>query len=399
MGGSVGIPRSIARPKRLTARFVTAVTRPGRYGDGRGGHGLSLLVKPTRSGRLSKTWAQRLRIDGKDFNIGLGPYPVVTLAEARKAALENRRATFQGRDPRGGDTPTFAEAARYVIDLRRAAWKQGSKSEAQWRASLEAYAYPVIGNLPVDEVTTAHVLAVLTPIWNGKRVTAQRLRGRISYVMKWCIGRGYRSEDPAGGAITAALPQNAGRKQHFAALPHQEVAGAIAKVRAARIWPGIRLAFQFQVLTAARAAEVRRATWDEIDREERVWNVPAEHMKSGRSHRVPLSAQALGVLREARRLPPASNLLFPSPRGGTMGRNAPATLAHRLGLGCVPHGFRSSFRDWAAEAGVGREIAEAALAHVVQDPVEAAYRRTDFFAQRRAVMERWGVYVMRGAPA
>ena len=385
----------MTRPKRLTASFVRAVKRPGRYGDGRGGHGLSLLVKPTKSGRLSKTWAQRLRINGRDINLGLGPYPVVTLAEARNAALENRRATFRGRDPRTGGTPTFEEAAQYVIGLRRATWRPGSKSEAQWKASLEAYAYPVIGDIPVDEVTTAHVLAVLTPIWNRKRVTARRLRGRISYVMKWCIGRGYRGEDPAGGAITAALPQHAGHKRHFAALPHPEVAGAIAKVRAAKSWPGIKLAFQFQVLTAARAAEVRRATGDEIDWDRRVWNVPAEHMKSGREHRVPLSRPALDVLRDARRLSSPSNLLFPSPRGGTMGRNAPATLAQRLKLGCVPHGFRSSFRDWTAETGVSREVAEAALAHVVQDPVEAAYRRTDFFEQRRSVMEKWGDYVMR----
>ncbi len=384
------------RPKRLTASFVRAVTRPGRYGDGRGGHGLSLLVKPTKSGRTSKTWSQRLRIDGKAVNIGLGPYPVVTLADARRAALENRRLTWHGKDPRKGRTPTFAEAARHVIRLRRASWRTGGKSEEQWKSSLEAYVHPVIGNMRVDEITTAHVLAVLTPIWNAKRVTAQRLRGRISYVMKWCIGRGYRTTDPAGDAITTVLPHNMGRKQHFRALPHREVAGAIAKVRAAKTRPGITLAFQFQVLTAARAAEIRRATWDEIDWAKRVWTVPAEHMKAGRRHRVPLSTEALAVLREARKLPPGANLLFPSPNGGPMGRNAPATLANRLQLGCVPHGFRSSFRDWAAETGVRREVAEAALAHVVLDPVEAAYRRTDLFEQRRSVMERWGAYVMNG---
>ncbi len=385
----------MTRPKRLTARFVKEVKRYGRYGDGRGGHGLSLLVKPTKSGRLSKTWSQRLRINGRVVNIGLGPYPVVTLGDARRAAIENRRATFRGEDPRTGDTPTFAKAARSVIRLRRASWRPGSKSEAQWKASLETYAFPVIGDLPVDEVTTAHVLAVLTPIWNRKRVTAQRLRSRISYVMRWCVGRGYRAEDPAGDAITAALPHNVDRKRHLTALPHQKVAKAIARVRAAKTWPGIRLAFQFQVLTAARAAEIRKATWNEIDWTERVWNVPAEHMKAGRRHRVPLSTQARDVLHEARKLSSAANLLFPSSRGGTMGRNAPATLARRLQLGCVPHGFRSSFRDWAAEAGVSRELAEAALAHVVQDPVEAAYRRTDLFEQRRVVMERWGAYVMQ----
>ncbi len=389
----------MTRPKRLTARFVQTVKRPGRYGDGRGGHGLSLLVKPTRSGRLSKTWSQRLRIDGKPVNIGLGPYPVVTLAEARRAALENRRATFHGKDPRAGATPTFAEAVQQVIRLRRASWRRGSKSEAQWRASLETYAFPVMGNMQVDEITTAHVLAVLTPIWNGKRVTAMRLRARISQVMKWCIGRGYRRRDPADEAVIAALPRDVGRKQHLAALPHQEVAGAIARVRAAKSWPGIRLAFQFQVLTAARAGEIRKATWDEIAWDERLWNVPAEHMKAGRRHRVPLSTQALGVLCEARDLPSSARLVFSSRRGGMIGRNAPANLARRLELGCVPHGFRSSFRDWAAETEVSREVAEAALAHAVQDPVEAAYRRTDLFEQRRSVMERWGAYVMKEALA
>lgn len=387
----------MTRPKRLTARFVRGVKRPGRYGDGRGGFGLSLLVKPTSSGRLSKTWAQRLRIDGRAVNIGLGAFPAVTLADARRAALDNRRVTLQGKDPRarGTRTPTFAEAVRQVIRLRRASWRRGSNSESQWRASLETYAFPVIGNKPVDEITTAHVLAILTPIWKGKRVTAQRLRARISYVMKWSIGRGYRNENPAARAVTAVLPRDAGHRKHLPALPHRKVAGAIAKVRAAKSWPGIRLAFQFQVLTAARAGEVRKATWDEIDWTGRAWNIPADHTKAGRPHRVPLSGQALGVLREARELPSTSNLVFPSTRGGMIGRNAPARLAHRLELGCVPHGFRSSFRDWAAEAGVGREIAEAALAHAVQDPVEAAYRRTDLFEQRRSVMERWGAYVAR----
>ena len=171
----------MTRPKRLTARFVRGVKCAGRYGDGRGGFGLSLLVRPTSSGRLSKTWAQRLHIDGRAVNIGLGAYPLVTLADARRAALENRRVTLQGKDPRASDAgaPTFAEAARHVIRLRRASWRRGSKSEAQWKASLETYAFPVIGNKPVDDITTAHVLAVLTPIWNGKRVTAQRLRARI----------------------------------------------------------------------------------------------------------------------------------------------------------------------------------------------------------------------------
>lgn len=382
------------RPKRLSATFVKAVSRPGRYGDGRGGHGLSLLVKPTKSGRLSKTWAQRLRINGKQVNIGLGPYPVVTLEEARQAVLANRRVTYQGGDPRNGDVQTFAEAAEHVIRLRRASWRPGSKSEAQWRASLETYVFPLIGDKPTDEITTADILAILTSIWNEKRVTAQRLRSRISAIMKWCIGRGHRTDNPAGDAITGALPQERRHKRHYRALHHADVAEALARVRAAEGWPGIRLALQFKVLTAARTAEVRKATWYEIDRASRVWNIPAAHMKSGRGHRVPLSTRALEVLREARALPPESGLIFPSSRGGMTGRNSLTSLAHRLRLGCVPHGFRSSFRDWTADSGVSREVAEAALAHVVQDPVEAAYRRTDLFELRRTVMQDWADYVM-----
>lgn len=381
------------RPKRLTAVFVKAVRRAGRYGDGRGGHGLSLLVKPTRSGRLSKTWSQRLRINGRAVNIGLGPYPVVSLAEARGAALENRRVSFRGDDPRSGDIPTFAAAAEQVIRLRRGTWRAGGKSEDQWRASLETYAYPVMGAKRVDRIKTSHVLAVLTPIWTGKRVTAQRVRGRVSTVMKWCIGRGYRTDNPAADALAAALPQNGVRKQHLRALPHSEVAGAMARVRVADAWPGTRLAFQFLVLTAARVSEVRNATWDEIDPLRRAWTIPAERMKAGRQHRVPLSVQVLDLIREARCAAGSSELIFPGVRGGRFGRNALTRLARDLQLGCVPHGFRSSFRDWTAESGVSREIAEAALAHAVQDPVEAAYRRTDLFEQRRDVMERWGAYV------
>lgn len=381
------------RPKRLTAAFVKAVRRAGRYGDGRGGHGLSLLVKPTRSGRLSKTWSQRLRINGRAVNIGLGPYPVVSLAEARGAALENRRVSFRGGDPRSGDIPTFAAAVEQVIRLRRGSWRAGGKSEKQWRASLETYAYPVMGAKRVDQIKTSHVLAVLTPIWTKKRVTAQRVRVRASTVMKWCIGRGYRTDNPAGGAIAAALPQSGTRKQHLKALPHSEVARAMARVRAADAWPGTRLAFQFLVLTAARASEVRNATWDEIDPSRRSWTIPAERMKAGRQHRVPLSAQVLDLIREARCAAGSSEFIFPGVRGGRFGRNALTRLAPDLQLGCVPHGFRSSFRDWTAESGVSREIAEAALAHSVQDPVEAAYRRTDLFEQRRDVMERWGAYV------
>ena len=182
----------MVRPKQLSAAFVKTVRRPGRYGDGRGGHGLSLLVKPTTTARLSKTWAQRLYIAGRAVNIGLGSYPIVTLAEARRRALANRRTVARGGDPRGGGIPTFAEAAHKVIAIHRESWRPGGKSEAQWRASLRDYAMPHLGTKRVDQVTTSDVLAVLVPIWSSKSETARRVRQRIGSIMKWAVAEGYR---------------------------------------------------------------------------------------------------------------------------------------------------------------------------------------------------------------
>ena len=198
----------MTRPKRLSAAFVKTVKRPGRYGDGRGGHGLSLLVKPTTTGRLSKTWAQRLQISGRAVNIGLGSYPVVMLAEARRKALANRRTVALGGDPRGGGIPTFAEAVDKVIVIHRDSWRPGSKSEAQWRASLRDYAARRLGDKRVDQITTSDVLAVLVPVWSAKRETARRVRQRIGAVMKWAVAEGYREDNPAGDAIGAALPRH-----------------------------------------------------------------------------------------------------------------------------------------------------------------------------------------------
>ena len=197
------------RPKKLSASFVKTVNRPGRYGDGRGGFGLSLLVKPTTTGRLSKTWSQRLRIHGRSVNIGLGAYPVVTLAEAREVALANRRTVARGRDPRSGGVPTFAEAVETVIAIHSPSWRSRGKYEANWRGTLRNHALPRIGHKPVSAITTADVMGVLLAddFWNSKRVTAQRVRQRIGAVMKWAVAQGYREDNPAGDAISAALPQ------------------------------------------------------------------------------------------------------------------------------------------------------------------------------------------------
>ena len=285
------------RPKQLNATFVKTIRRPGRYGDGRGGHGLSLLVKPTKTDRLSKTWAQRLRINGRTVNIGLGSFPVVTLAEARKKALANRRVVAQGGDPRGGGIPTFEDASERVINVFRASWKPGGGSEKQWRSSMRRYVFPRIGRKRVDKINTADVMGVLLAddFWNQKRETARRVRQRIGQVMKWGRGPGLSGRQPGWPTrFGAALPKNGGRRKHFKALPHAEVASALAKVRRSRAWTGTKLAIHFMVYTATRPGETRLATWDEIDLETATWTIPGKRMKGGREHRVPLSPQALG---------------------------------------------------------------------------------------------------------
>ena len=384
------------RPYRLSARFVATVQQPGRYGDGRGSGGLSLLVKHTARGQLAKSWAQRISVDGRQRNLGLGSWPHVRLAEAREKCALNLAARRRGElvTGRKRTVPTFEEAVEKVIAVHRAGWKGGSRSEKDWRATLRDYAMPKLGGRPVDRINTADVMAVLLPIWNEKRVTARRVRQRISTVMHWAVAQGYREDNPAGEAIGAALPKNGVRPRHLAALPYAEVAGALEQVRGSGAYPGTVLVFEFLVLTACRSGEVRGAQWEEIDLEGREWRIPPERMKTGREHRVPLSTGALAVLQDARALANGSEVVFPSARGGLLSKLAIAKLLRDLGIGAVPHGFRSSFRDWAAECSdAPREVCELALAHVNTNSIEAAYRRTDLFERRRALMEQWASFV------
>ena len=377
---------------QLSVQFVRSVTQPGRYGDGMG---LMLNVKQTGS----KSWVQRLVVQGKRRDIGLGSALRVSLAEARKIAFKNWCEARGGGDPtrQAGTVPTFEAALDIVIAIHREGWKHAGKSEAQWRASLRDYAMARIGARPVDQITSADVLAVLVPIWSTKRETARRVRGRISSVMQWAIAEGYRSDDPAGDPIRAALPRNGAVKRHQRALPYQDVSDALAALQATTAAPTTLLALEFLILTAARSGEVRRATWTEVDLDAAVWTVPATRMKQKREHRVPLSSRALEILREAG---PGhgTDLIFPSATGRTMSDGTLSKLLRDNGVECVPHGFRSSFRDWSAEkSNVPGEIAEMALAHVNSNKVEAAYRRTDLFEARRDLMQRWADYLDRDA--
>ena len=377
------------RPKVLSATFAKTVNRPGRYGDGRGSYGLSLLVKPMSNGRLSKSWSQRLLINGKPFMIGLGAYPVVTLAEARDAALENQRTLARGKDPRGG-APTFGEAVETVIGIHAEGWKDGGKSVKQWRASLRDYAMPSLGQKRVSDITTADVMAVLLPSWQAKPETMRRVRQRIGAVMKWSIAKGYREDNPAGEALTAALPKNATVRVHQKALPYAEVGASIAKIRASGAYWATVACFEFMTLTVVRSGEARLARWDEINLETATWTIPAARMKAKREHRVPLSGRAMEVLSEAQEVADGSGLIFPSMTGRAMSDSTMSKLIRENGIGCVPHGMRSSARDWMSECtDAPREVCELALAHVNSDRVEAAYRRTDLFERRRALMQGW----------
>ena len=375
------------RPKRLSASFVRTVNVPGRYGDGRGGHGLSLLVKANTSGGFSKTFSQRLRIGGKPVMIGLGAYPVVTLARAREKALKNARLVEQGKDPRTGTVPTFEQAAEQVIALRRERWR-GTGSETQWRAMLARYAFPLIGSKPVDKVDSADVLAILGPIWFTKAETARRLKQRLGAIMRWATVAGHRTAaDPVAG-IGEALPKQNGGKRHFASLPHSEVARALARIRGSSAWEGTKLALEFQILTAVRPSEARLAEWQEIDLQGRLWTIPGERTKPGKPHRVPLSVRAIEVVEEASELSGPEGLIFPGPSGRRISIATPSKLLKDLGIPAVAHGFRASFRSWAAETGQSREVAEAALGHVVGG-VEGSYQRSDLLDARRGLMEKW----------
>ncbi len=361
-----------------------------------------LVVQPSGS----KSWVQRIVIHGRRRTFGLGGYPATSLKAARQMAFSNRALARQGGDPLAlrerRDIPDFATAARKVIDIQAGAWRDAGKSRGQWASSLAAYAFPVIGAKRVDQIASADVMAVLLPIWSSKRVTASRVRQRISAVMRWAVAQGYRGDDPAGAAVLQALPKAVGTaRRHHRALAYRDVGDAVRRVRASQAWLGTKLAFEFAVLTAARSGEVRGARWSEVDLPAATWTIPASRMKAQAEHRVPLSGRCLEILAEARRLPelvasvPAGgDLVFPSIKGKQTSDATISKLLRELGVDAVPHGFRSSFRDWAAErTNSPHAVMEAALAHVVRNQAEAAYARSDLFERRRTLMERWAAYV------
>ena len=382
-------PRGRHPDKRLTAVFVRSAG-PGRYCDGQG---LYLYVQSSGA----RSWVQRLVIHGHRRDIGLGSAQLVRLADAREKAVVNRRMAREGGDPlaekrRMESVPTFAEAARRVLEQKRAAWRGGRHAQSWW-ASLERYVLPRIGARPVSDVTSAEVLEVLTPIWHTRAQTARRVRERMRAIFEWAVVMELRSDNPCDRVGAVLGPQQAA-VEHMRALPHWEAAAAVAKVRMSTGAPVARLALEFLVLTAARWGEVREAVWTEIDSEAAVWTIPAARMKTKRPHRVPLSRRAVQVLDAARTLGDGQ-VVFPGRAGRPLSEKRLRRLLQRLGITAVPHGFRSTFRDWAAEeTDHRREVIEAALAHVVANKVEAAYARSDLFERRRGLMNDWSRYLI-----
>ena len=382
------------RPKRLSAAFVKTVTTAGRYGDGRGGFGLSLLVKESSAGRLARSWAQRLRINGQPCNVGLGTYPIVMLARAREKALENARLVESGGDPRvkAATTPTFSDCVDRTIDVMRPNWKH-PRTEHQLRFFLTKHALPHIGKKPIDSITPGDVLEFLAPLAITTPASARKVKAALRQVFQWSVAQGLRQGNPADENISHALPKLSA-KEHHKALPFAEVPAAIETIRQSRAWLATKLAFEFLVLTACRSGEVRLADWSEIDRDTAVWTIPASRMKSGREHRIPLSGAALAVLDAARELSDGTGLVFPSANGRTQSDSTISKLLRENGIAAVPHGFRSSFRDWCAEANIDRQTAEAALSHTIGNATEAAYMRSDVLALRRSAMTAWSEYLL-----
>ena len=383
-------PRGRHPDKALSAVFVRSAA-PGRYCDGQG---LYLFVQPSGT----RSWVQRIAIRGRRHELGLGSTALVPLAEARAKALANRKIAREGGDPlaekrRAETTPTFAAAAARVLEQKQAGWSN-SRHASTWLRSLETYAFPRIGGRLVSEVTSADVLEVLTPIWHEKAQTARRVRQRIRAVLEWAVAMELRPDNPCDRIGPVLGPQRA-PVQHMRALPHQDVAAAVEAVQTSGAAPVVKLAFEFLVLTAARWGEVRGAEWAEIDTADRVWTIPATRMKAQRGHRVPLCRRSAEILEAARALGGDSGpLVFPNGDGTPLPEKKLRRLLQDLNIAAVPHGFRSTFRDWAAEeTNHPREVVEAALAHMVQNKVEAAYARSDLFERRRRLMDEWAAYV------
>ncbi|RWC25943.1 MAG: site-specific integrase [Mesorhizobium sp.] len=403
------MPRTI---NKLSAVEVAKKSEAGVYGDG---GGLYLQVakstsKTAKDGNVTKSWLFRYMLAGKARYMGLGDVQTFNLKEARERARAARQMVADGKDPieerrertatlRADDAKrvTFKQASERYIAAHTAGWKNAKHAD-QWRNTLAAYAWPIIGDLPVAKVETSHIMQIIEPIWTEKTETASRVRGRVELVLDWAKARHYRSGDnPARwrGHLDKLLPARSkvAKVQHHEALPYADLPAFMARLRAMDSISA--RALEFTILNAVRTGEAIGATENEFDFEKKLWTIPAERMKSGRPHRVPLSDRAIAILKSVSR-EADSPFMFPGARKGKPLSNM-AMLQLLRGTkemeGLTVHGFRSTFRDWAAErSNFQREVAEAALAHVLSDKTEAAYQRGDMLEKRRKLMNAWAKF-------
>lgn len=385
---------------KLTATTVAKLNQVGMYGDG---GGLWLQIK-----NGGKSWIFRFMLNGKARSMGLGSVDVCTLAEARAKAHEYRKIIAQRIDPieqkeeqvrrnmlLAAKSITFTDCAMQYIETQRSGWKN-AKHASQWTNTIEKYAMPVFGNLSVSDIDLSLVLRVLEPIWNTKNETASRLRGRIEAILDWATVRGYRQgNNPARwkGHLDVILPSpdKVQNTEHHPALPYRDMAKFMAALRQRK---GISsLALHFTILTAARSGEVRGAEWSEIDLESKIWTIPANRMKAGKEHRVPLSSQVCDLLNSIPKFE-NSNYIFPSVKGDKLSDVTLLAVLRRMEHKDITvHGFRSTFKDWAAETtSFPREVIEHALAHQLKDKAEAAYQRGDLLVKRSKLMQAWSDY-------
>ena len=367
------------------------------YGDGAG---LYLRVSSTGA----RSWIQRITLDGRRVDLGLGPWPVVSLVEAREAAFANRRKVRHGGNPladkRKAKALTFREASQKTLEANEARWRN-AKTATNWHQQMAKRVYPKIGERPIDTIGREDVLGILVGVWTSRPEIARKLRARIKATFEWAMAHGHCDTNPAGEAINGALPAQPAVKAHFRALPYTEVSAALGTVEQSRASLTSKLAFRFTVLTAARSGEVREARWNEIDVAARLWVIPESRMKGGAEHRQPLSDAALEVLEQAKVLDDGSGLILPSParRGRPLSNMAMTKMLRDIGLAdrTTVHGFRTCFRTWASErTNADHAVMELSLAHAVGSAVERAYSRSDLLEKRRRLMASWGTYVTGG---
>ena len=396
-----GHQRETERPERLSDEFVRDIQVLGRYGDGRGGGGLSLWVKPTKiEGLLSRTFSQRVLINGRETNIGLGSYPEVTLEEARRRAKMNRQAIKQDRDPRINTTLTFREAYTKMLE-RRVKGLGPSDSPAEWAASFRIHFDPIIGDLKIDEISRQDIMTCLEPIWFDIRETATKLLERIRKVMRWAIAHGYIDSDPTD-YIPDGLGPNPSRPNHRKSLPHDEVRPAIEVIEASGSGWAVKAAMKFLILTGTRSKEVRGLMWDEIDYFKAICSIPRSRRKNGQDFDLPICWAVFVVLDEALQHTGGVGLVFPSPRGKDkmLSDEALRYVLRANRIAGVPHGFRSSMTVFATEKKLSDanekkwpdDIVSALLGHAVKKS-KRAYLRKHPPEPRRLFMNAWATHV------